>query len=118
MVYIVIYGFPKTSQRKLAKCCEEVCAVPGHVSGVEVPSCFVAVFFPADQFKGGLGNELFACVYGLDTACHPKPNKEQKDNLRRSIATVLHRHKPSNCRFIQVQTCQTHPDECYAMSTV
>ncbi|KKT45297.1 MAG: hypothetical protein UW34_C0001G0056 [Parcubacteria group bacterium GW2011_GWA2_44_15] len=114
MLHVIVYGFPKTSQKKLAKCCQAIRATPGHVSGVQIPPHRVAVSFLVDQFNLGLGEEVLVYVHGLSATCLSPPTREQKYNLCHSIVVALQNHKPRNCKFIQVRTCQADPEEGYS----
>lgn len=105
MLHIIVYGFPKTSQAKLNNCCEAIKSVSWKAPGVIISSHQVVVSFPIDQLNVGLGEEILAYVYGVETTSHFRPTKEQKDDLCVSLAAVLREYKPRNCIFIQVRTC-------------
>ncbi|MDO8590672.1 MAG: hypothetical protein Q7R65_01700 [bacterium] len=110
MIHIIVYGFPKMSQNKLHKCCDEIRAVPGKAVGVFVPARRVMVSFPGEQLNAGLGEELMVYVQGLEISCHTVPSKELKDDLCSDIGAVLQKYMPKNCERILVQTCQPDPN--------
>lgn len=101
MIHVIVHGFRKFT--KTRQCCIDLRKAVELAT--RVPVYRIAVSFPSDLCTWGLGVELFAYVYGLDTASHTPLDREEKESLCSSIFEILKIHKPGNCRHIQVRTC-------------